>query len=146
MAIFGTIDGRVVIMNFRELSNGDFEITNSLVSKTQKRTVNGKEFLGQVNTVDIGINGNVYFVVIGGSDEMGIYNHYKRTKGKTIVLPQNGQNIATTAVSFNPKQGYLAYAVGYDWLRGLYDQEQPKRPKIAVMKVSKNEISTSSSK
>jgi hypothetical protein len=34
----------------------------------------------------------------------------------------------------------MAYAVGTDWLRGLVELEQPKRPKITVVRMAEKDV------
>lgn len=119
MAVLGTVDGRAAIMSFKELNNGDFEVSN-IVSRTQKKTAVGKTLYGQVNAVDIGLSNQDFYFVVGGSEDMGIYNHYRKTKVRVIVQSPINQTISTTAISFSPNHQYIAYAVGSDWLRGIY--------------------------
>lgn len=135
VALFGTVDGRAAIISFTERNNGEFEVKNSYVIRTQKRTVKGKDMFGQVNAVDIGLSNNDFYLAVGGSEDLGVYNPAKKTKVKTIV-----QNNPTTAVSFNPNHQFMAYAVGTDWLRGLVELEQPKRPKITVVKMAEKDV------
>lgn len=97
IALFGTVDGRAAIISFTERNNGEFEVKNSYVIRTQKRTVKGKDMFGQVNAVDIGLSNNDFYLAVGGSEDLGVYNPAKKTKVKTIV-----QTTPTTAVSFNP--------------------------------------------
>ena len=101
MAVLGTVDGRAAIMSFKELNNGDFEVT-SIVSRTQKKTVVGKYMYGQVNAVDIGLNKQDFYIAVGGSDDLGFYNHYKKTKVKVIVQSSINQTNSTTAISISP--------------------------------------------
>lgn len=138
VAVLGTIDGRAVILNFKEANNGDFEVTNNYVIRAQKRVVVGTTLYTQVDAIDIGISNSDFFVAIGGSEDLGIYNHYKKLKVKNLT--PSSQSGASTAVSFSPKYDYVAFAVGSDWLKGIYELETVKRAKIGVAKLSNTDM------
>lgn len=140
VAVLGTVDGRATTMNFKESGNGEFEVVNIYVNKVQKRMEKGITMLLQVDAVDIGVSNSDFCVAIGGTEELGIYNHIRRAKVKTLVSAS--QTAATTAVSFSPKHDYIAYAVGSDWLKGIYELETMKRPKIGVVKLSSADMSS----
>jgi hypothetical protein len=40
----------------------------------------------------------------------------------------------------NPKMDLVVYATGSDWLKGLYELETLKKPKIAVVKLSNSDL------
>lgn len=149
-AVLGTVDGRALICNFKEGNNGDFELSNNFVSRVQKRPGKNSrnenaQFYTQVDAVDIGIYNSDFFVAIGGSDDLGVYNNYKKSKVQTLA-PISQLIGATTAVSFSPGSDYVAFAVGTDWLKGIHELEGMKRARIGVTKLSKNDMLTYTTK
>lgn len=138
-AALGTVDGRVLIFNFRESSNGDFVATNPYVTRVQKRTEKSTNMYCQVNTIDISFHNYDPFVMIGGSEDLALYNILKRSKTKTLTA-YSTQVGSSTACRINPKNEYIAFATGIDWLRGIQDLEYIKRPRIGVVKLSNSDL------
>jgi hypothetical protein len=95
---------------------------------------------GQVNCVEIGIHSYSPYLVIGGTDDLSVYNYAKKSKAKTICNA-NSTIGATTAVRLSPKSDYIAYATGSDWLKGLHELETLKKPKITVWKLTNSDLS-----
>ncbi len=115
----GTIDGRVHISGFTESYSG-IKIQDPYVTRVQKKIERSTTMYGQANSIDIGYHNYTPFVMIGGSDDLGIYNSCKKTKSKTVTTANTTVG-ATTAVRIGPKNEYIAYATGCDWLKGLYE-------------------------
>jgi hypothetical protein len=77
--------------------------------------------------------------LIGGSDDLAVYNLLKKSKVKTLSS-SNSTVSATTAVRISPNQDYVAYATGTDWLKGLSELENIKKPRLTVMKLDSKEV------
>ena len=112
----------------------------SLVSRTQKKGSSSiSATYGQVNAVDLGYHDYKVFSMVGGSEELSIWNIIKRTKGATISSVSSSIG-ATTAARICPKQEFVAFATGTDWCKGLYELEGLKRPKISVIKLATSDM------
>lgn len=70
---------------------------------------------------------------------MAVYNLNKRSKVKTLSS-SNSNVSATTAVRISPNQDYVAFATGTDWLKGLNELDNIKKPRLTVMKLDSKEI------
>jgi hypothetical protein len=68
----------------------------------QKKSERSITMYGQVNTTDIGYHNYTPFIMVGGSDDLGIYNPNKKTKSKTVTTSSSTIG-ATTAVRISPK-------------------------------------------
>jgi hypothetical protein len=68
------VDGKCFVANFKE-ANGKFEMLNQpYVVRVQKRTSGRSALFGQVNTVDIGHQNNGIFYIVGGSEDLAMFN------------------------------------------------------------------------
>ena len=76
------------------------------------------QLYGQVDCVDIGYFNYETYTLIGGSDDLAVYNLIKKSKMKTLASSGTSTG-ATTAVRISPRQDYVAYATGTDWLKGI---------------------------
>lgn len=63
----------------------------------------------------------------------------KRSKVKTLATSST-QVGASTACRFSPKNDYVAFATGNDWLRGIQELEFVKRPRVGVVKLSNSDL------
>lgn len=134
----GTIDGRSLCFTFKD-GYGKMEIVAPFVARVQKTIIRNTTYYGQVNCVDIGFHNYDVFSIIGGSEDLGIFNTIKKSKVKTLATAGSATG-AGTAVRISPKNEYVAYATGSDWLRGLYELESIKKPRIAVVKLSNSDL------
>lgn len=141
----GTIDGRTLNFTFKEGYNGKYEMVSSYVARVQKSTIRGTTFYGQVDCVDIGYHNYEIFTVVGGSEDMVIFNNNKKLKARNISTAL-GTIGAGTAVRISPKNDYIAFATGCDWLKGLYELESIKKPRIGVAKLNSVDLNDCVSK
>jgi WD40 repeat protein len=140
-AMMGTIDGRVVFYTFKESTyNNKTEISNNFVTRVQKRTEKNITMFGQVNAIDLGYHNYESFSVIGGTEEISIYNTQKKSKARALAS-NNSTTGAGTAIKLSPKNEYVAFATGTDWIKGLSELEGIKKPKIGVVKLSNSDLS-----
>jgi hypothetical protein len=51
---------------------------------------------------------------------MGIYNLNKKTRVRPLATSGSSTG-AITAVRLSPKQEYVAFATGTDWLKGIHE-------------------------
>jgi uncharacterized protein with WD repeat len=145
-AVIGTIDGRTLIFNFKENYSNKFILSDLYVARVQKNTIRSSTgFYGQVNCLDLGYHNYEGYTVIGGSEDINIFNTNKRSKVKSLATTGQSQG-AGTAVRISPKNDYIAYATGSDWLKGLYELETIKKPKIAVVKLTVQDLNDYTSK
>ena len=119
--ILGTVDGRSISFSFKE-NYDKYSFSDNLVSRTQKRGSSGisSSTYGQVNTVDLGMHDYKCYSLVGGTEELGLWNLVKRTKGSTLSSSSSSIG-ATTAARICPKQEFIAFATGSDWCKGLYE-------------------------
>lgn len=143
--LMGTIDGRSLAFTFKEGYNGKFELITPYVVRVQKSTIRATTHFGQVDCVDIGYHNYEIFTIVGGSEEMVIFNTNKKSKAKTLTIA-NTTTGAATAVRISPRNEYIAFATGCDWLKGLYELETIKKPRITVGKLSSNDLNECTSK
>lgn len=135
----GTIDGRVLAFGFRE-NYGKYEMMNAYVTRVmKKKDAKNNDLFGQVNAIDIGYHNYETFSIFAGTEEIAIYNTTKKSKVKTLTTNSTGTG-AGTAVRISPKNDYIAYATGSDWIKGLYELETIKKPRIGVVKLSNSEL------
>jgi hypothetical protein len=73
-----------------------------------------------VDCVDVGYYEYEAFFLIGGSEDMGIYNLNKKTRVRPLATSGSSTG-AITAVRLSPKQEYVAFATGTDWLKGIHE-------------------------
>lgn len=134
--LMGTIDGRTLVFNFREAYNGGrYELITPYVARVQKSMIRSTTFYGQVNCVDIGYHNYEIFTIVGGTEDIVIFNINKKSKAKTVSISSSLIGPGT-AVRISPKNDYIAFATGSDWLKGLYELESIKKPKVSVAKLS----------
>ena len=136
---FGTVDGRSLHLEFRENSNG-IQILDEMVSVSQKMSDSkGKSIYGQVNCIDLGCYKYDPFVMTGGSDDLRGGNLYKKSAMHPISSTTSSVG-ATTAVRLSPDLDFVAFATGCDWLKGLHELDTMKRPRIAVVKMTSQDL------
>jgi len=66
---------------------------------------------------------------------------YRKIKCKTITSSTSSIG-AVTAVKMSPKLDYVLYATGSDWLKGIHELENPKKPKIGVTRITKPDLNS----
>jgi hypothetical protein len=135
----GTIDGRSLAFTFKEGYSGKVEMISPYVARVQKSLIRNTTYYGQVNCVDVGFHNYEIFSIIGGSEDMAIFNTNKKSKVKTLATAGTSTG-AGTAVRLSPKNDYVAFATGSDWLKGLYELESIKKPRIAVVKLTSSDL------
>lgn len=145
-AMLGTIDGRLLSFTFKEDYRGSIDITSPYVIRGQKRTDNrGSSVHGMVNSIDIGYHNYETFSLSAGTEDIVVFNNIKKMKCKSLIT--SSSNVpAGTAVRISPKNQYIAYAVGSDWTKGLYELENIKKPKIFVVKINNSDLNEFTSK
>lgn len=141
----GTIDGRTLFFSFKEGYNGRYELIAPFVARVQKNMIRNTTFFGQVNCVDIGYYNYEIFTVVGGTEDTVIFNTNKRSKAKNVVT-SSGIIGATTAARVSPRNDFIAFATGCDWLKGLYELENIKKPRVSVARLSNADLNECTSK
>ena len=105
--------------------------------KTQKRNeYTRSSVIGQVNAVDLGIKDKKHvFCICGGSVETGLFDAIKDKKIKNLTSERS-----VTALKISPDGELMVYVGGSDWLKGLDELHDSKRPKILGIRISTNDV------
>jgi hypothetical protein len=73
-----------------------------------------------VDCVDVGCYEYEGFFLIGGSEDLGIFNLNKKTRIRPFATSGTSTG-AITAVRISPKNEYVVFATGTDWLKGIHE-------------------------
>ncbi len=88
---------------------------------------------GQVNEIDLVAEGDHFYMIVTGTEEIAFFNTLKRDKPRRIKIKGTAGR-----VSIDGK--YFIYAEGNDWCEGINDLKKNTKPKIEALKFSKSEL------
>ena len=95
-----------------------------------------------MNGMDVGVKENRYqFVIVCGTEEVGVYSPQKSSKIKTL----GSSTTAVTAVSISPDCQYYAFALGSDWNKGLDQLSLTLPVKLNVGRLASSDVTSMSS-
>jgi len=109
-------DGRCNVSRIERLSDGGFYLDNIMTFKAQKLEEGDRRELYQVNTIGFHPNRRGDFCYTAGSEGKMYYWDIQR-KSKTAEFDFKGAPVSQAEI--DPSGKFMAYALGYDWARGI---------------------------
>ena len=140
----GSIDGRANLSTIEKQNvygnnpNGPlFKSNSKMTFKCHKIEENNNiNILLPVNSIGFHPNSKSFVYTAGGDGVINFWDHEAKNKIKTL----NFKGVPVNRVKISDDGQLMAYALGYDWQKGIWGMDPAVKPKICVHIMAENEL------